>query len=448
MRPCCSKAWGWRVPVPEKRSGSVGRGGRRAARALLGLLACLLASVVSASDLEGLKDGVVEVRAGGRTGSGLLIEVQDNVAYVLTAYHVILGELEPEVSFFRDPHRRAKASVVKNQYELEDAGLSILRVTITDRRGLEALRFSQSADTRPQEPVFAVGFYGGGQVPWSVTEGRVIGESGGALLFTGAIEEGNSGGPLIQDGEVVGVVTQKGLSHHFATPARAAQVFAENTVGVLPVYCNVPLIPRKTCEDRLTVDRRSCDHIRSANALYVDGDYERAVQEYNRAITSQPRAAVLFNNRGAVKATMRDFLGAADDFARALQIDPDYTVAEVNQTLIETYRVFFDWAENGEPSDEFRSPILGLLEGLRGEGPGDHSVPGAAGGGLFGGVLEVLAEAGRKYHDHLRFEDQLQNFDQGDFACYGGDIIAANNELSPELARELAGYLRQVPLMQ
>ena len=299
------------------------------------------------------------------------------------------------------------------------------------------MNLSQEAQSDPDEPVFALGFYGAGTLPWSVAEGRIIGHSGGPILFSGAIEEGNSGGPLIQNGEIIGVVTQKGAAHNMAVPAKVAEYFAESVIGVLPVRCNAAMIPKKTCQQHYPIDRMSCDYIKRGNELYEEGDYPRAISAYDQAIASKPGYAVLYNNRGVINATNKNFAGAQEDFRKALQIDPDYTVSEVNRSLVEYYDYFFRWAEQKEPPETMG---LKFLTTLKDQLVGEKSEPPTV-DGLAKTVLQAVGELGQKYTDYLQLENKIQNFEQGDFACYGGDIIAANNELSPALAQLLAGHL-------
>jgi hypothetical protein len=53
-----------------------------------------------------------------------------------------------------------------------------------------------------------IGFPRTPAVPWAVTPGVVTGQDGEYLVFSGAAAEGNSGGPVLFNGKVIGVVTE------------------------------------------------------------------------------------------------------------------------------------------------------------------------------------------------------------------------------------------------
>lgn len=393
--------------------------------------------------LEAMKDGVVEVRAGQKTGSGFIVSIAERHLHILTAYHVVEGESEIGVRLLRDPGRTLPARVIENQVDLGDQGLSLLRLEIDDRRGLVALPLSQRAEPDSREPVFAAGFYGAGRIPWSLTQGRLIGEAEGSLLFTGAIAEGNSGGPLLQDGEVVGVVTARGREHHLATPARLAQYFAEKVVGVLPVRCNVPLQPDKPCREQIAIDRLACDYIRSANRLYLDGEYDAAVAEYDRAIAYRDDLAVLHNNRGVIRMTKGEFEPAEADFESALERDPDYAVAEINRLFASrVYSPYFASLESVRPGgDPQPNPFV---ENLRGLFSGSGSETGADDRAPFAGAIEAMSSFAESYSEMQKLEALIKSLHEGKTACYGGDLVGANDELTTAWVDGLIGRIREM----
>ena len=410
------------------------------------LLLILLATSTSAQAGTSIwKDGVVKVEAGNRTGSGFILKIQPPQVFILTAYHVVEGVQEVRITFFREPYRPYPAKVIRHQHELGDEALSILQVEIEDPRGLISLPLSQDVEPNTEDAVHALGFYGGGSVPWSVTEARIVGVEGEAILFTGDIAEGNSGGPLLRGGEVLGVVTVKGNETHRAISARMAQHFAEGPVGVLSVQCDARSIPEKPCRQHLRIDRKTCDFIKRGNLLFQDGEYRAAVEEYSQAMAYQPNLAVLYNNRAVIKLTERDFEGANDDFTEAKRLDPDYQVVEVNQYLMRLYSFYFDWAESYPSGDQSES-LLDLLKGADKARPGLAPPEGET--SPFAKVLRLGAAAGSAYHDYLRFESLLSDIHRGNFTCYGGDILAANQESSLVLGEELARYLERLGVEQ
>jgi formylglycine-generating enzyme required for sulfatase activity len=64
-------------------------------------------------------------------------------------------------------------------------------------------------------------------VPWAVTKGEVVGRKAKTLVFSGAVDEGSSGGPLIKGNQIIGVVTEMTGKFAHATPALIATYVLE-----------------------------------------------------------------------------------------------------------------------------------------------------------------------------------------------------------------------------
>jgi hypothetical protein len=74
------------------------------------------------------------------------------------------------------------------------------------------------------EPVTVIGFPRTPPVPWAVTPGAMTGQTGQNLVFSGAAVSGNSGGPLVVDRKVVGVVTEVTGQYGYAVPVPIVRV--------------------------------------------------------------------------------------------------------------------------------------------------------------------------------------------------------------------------------
>lgn len=403
----------------------------------------LLAATALAQNLDPLKDGVVKVQAGGKTGSGFIIEIRGNLVFILTAYHVVAGE-DATASFYREPYQSLPATVAHNQHERDDRGVSILQVEVTDTRGLRPLRFSQKAQIDKTKTAYALGFYKMGLVPWSITPATLIDEVDEELLFAGTIEEGNSGGPLIQDGDVVGVVTMKGVEHNYAAPAWLAQKFIEGTVGILPVRCDAPLIPTvERCNEYIPVDRMVCDYIERANRFYVDGDYRAALAEYDQAIAYKPEYAVLFNNRGVVKLTANDLGNPLPDFEKALELDPDYLPAQANKGVVRGHDFFMQVPENYAAGKDLPNPLLERLREMNEENQDAPANPEASPlENAVGGLMKLAAAAVPMYVESENIDATSRRFRKGDLTCYGGDILALNYEFTEKKLGEMLEHLK------
>ncbi len=150
----------------------------------------------------GIPDGVI--------GSGFFI---DKNGYLLTNYHVIESEVDPEFEGFSrlyirlwdEPDKKIPAKVVGWDKAFD---IALLKVELEPEI---IFSFSEGKEYYPGTPIIAIGSPGG--LENTITSG-IISASGRKFLQMGSviqvdvpINHGNSGGPLIDvDGELVGVV--------------------------------------------------------------------------------------------------------------------------------------------------------------------------------------------------------------------------------------------------
>jgi Trypsin-like peptidase domain len=188
----------------------------------------------SATPIQELKQGVVKITStlGGkqRIGTGIIIKLDPDAAYIVTASHVIEGDQHPKVSFFSKPNRPVSAKVIGLEGG-DPRGLGALLVEGTLPSGLSALPLNPSLHVAGGENVTIIGFPGVAGTSWAVTPGTIAGSSGRDLSFTAPADEGNSGGPLLMKGQVVGIITEVAGSFAHATPAIIAK-FALESWGV------------------------------------------------------------------------------------------------------------------------------------------------------------------------------------------------------------------------
>ena len=179
--------------------------------------------IAFAQDMNVLKSGVVKITAqeDGRrqTGSGFIIKLEPDEAMIVTASHVIEGASQVQVEFAQRRDRPVAAEVL--QLEGGDPkGLALLRVRGKDKlpSGLTALALSPTLPVREGDEVIAIGF-GRAQGGWiAVLKPSIMAIDGRNLRLDRKLEGGNSGGPLIKDGKVVGLITESG-EYGLATPA-------------------------------------------------------------------------------------------------------------------------------------------------------------------------------------------------------------------------------------
>jgi hypothetical protein len=177
----------------------------------------------NAQDIDALRNAVVKITSmldgKRRIGTGLVVQVSNEAAYIATASHVIEGDNAPKVEFFSRQNAPVDAEVVKLEGG-DPRGLALLAVRDRRRvpREARALPVTSDAEAVPGDDVIAIGFPEGAG-PWAVVKANVASRDGRDLVLSGDLAEGNSGGPVIRDGAVVGLVTSLQGQFARATPA-------------------------------------------------------------------------------------------------------------------------------------------------------------------------------------------------------------------------------------
>ena len=265
-----------------------------------------------APSVEELKHGVVkittQVGTQQRVGTGVIVGIKGNIAYIATASHVIEGDPSPKVLFYKDAHPHS--ATIQGMDGGNPKGLAALVVEGDLPSGIRPIAFHAEPQFMGGEKVTVIGFPRMVPVPWAVTEGTITGEAGLDLIFTGAVEEGNSGGPLLYQGRVVGVVTDILGSYKYAKPAVIAKyalknwqlVFTESgsfpTSGdVSQVPSGMVLIPDGTFQMGSPDEEGGTDehpqHSVSVKALYLDThevtnrQFQQFVQANNYKTTAE-----------------------------------------------------------------------------------------------------------------------------------------------------------------
>ncbi len=195
------------------------------------------APVWSAQDMSGVIEQVSEslltVKSGDQVGAGFIVSPQGQA---LTSAHLV-GEAEQVSVTLRNDEEITAAVTEKD--EAQD--LAVLDLGV---RNLPAVRFAASAELKQGAKVAALGAPLG--LEGSVTEGIVsaVGREFGEkqyIQIDAALNEGNSGGPVIDEqGRVVGVATamaKEAENVGFAIPSDDAVAFLQGAGIVL----NLPL---------------------------------------------------------------------------------------------------------------------------------------------------------------------------------------------------------------
>ncbi len=207
---------------------------------LLCFLLCVFATFSFGQEIGRLKKGVVRIttttiEGKRKIGTGFIVSLEPDIifatqeleaVYIVTASHVVEGAREIQVEFFTRRNRLIPVRVLRMQGG-DPQGIAVLLVE-RDIPDLWVLTLNSVMPVRGGDIVTTIGFPRTAAVPWAVIQGNIVGGTGKEIIFSGAVDEGNSGGPLIKEEQVVGIVTEARPPYARAIPAVFAQYTLQN----------------------------------------------------------------------------------------------------------------------------------------------------------------------------------------------------------------------------
>ena len=192
-----------------------------------------LPSIWAQVDVRTLKKGVVKIVAESgndrEVGTGFIAAKSKKHLFIVTASHVVEGKAVIQVTFFTHQEEAFPAKIVKMEGG-DQRGLALLKVKGDLPEDVQILSWDTTTQVMGGEEVYLIGFPRVGGNDWAVTKGMLANVSGSVLKFTGAVAEGNSGGPLLYQGKVIGVVMEQGEFGN-AKPAQIAKFTVEHWPG-------------------------------------------------------------------------------------------------------------------------------------------------------------------------------------------------------------------------
>lgn len=159
--------------------------------------------------------GVVKIlaRAGEdgsqKEGSGFVVGFDRGLTFIATAAHVIEGVDRPNVVFAAAPHLRYEAETIQAASDI-----AVLKV-VGFVPGTIALPLDERP-VQPADPLQAIGFPRRALQPRWSTAGASSRE-GARIVLDEQLAEGHSGGPLLREGWVVGLVNATEEDFSYAT---------------------------------------------------------------------------------------------------------------------------------------------------------------------------------------------------------------------------------------
>lgn len=185
---------------------------------------CLLSFILGATipsaaqTIADLKKGVVKITAqsDGKTtvGTGFIVRMDKDTVYVVTAAHVFGSDPQPKVEFFTKPSP-VRATVVNKEGE-GVTSLALLMIQGRDNfpSGITALPIATAVRLSEGEDIIVIG-HPRSAGDWTVLKRSIARRDGRHVKVDADVDEGSSGGPMLQNGKVVGLVastTKYGLA--------------------------------------------------------------------------------------------------------------------------------------------------------------------------------------------------------------------------------------------
>jgi formylglycine-generating enzyme required for sulfatase activity len=194
-------------------------------RTALALL-LLLPSAASAQELDTAVSAVVRI-SGMRDGtpvrgSGFVVGLDRDKATIVTASHVIEGLQQIEVTFAVNTTEHFSVDGVLGMDTGSPNGLAAFQVRGALPAGVTTLSFETESRPSYGAELFLVGFPQMELAPRTPRR-ALSGRRGALLLVDQGIGEGFSGGPVLQGGKVVGVVTDTDEQTTYAVNAVVAR---------------------------------------------------------------------------------------------------------------------------------------------------------------------------------------------------------------------------------
>jgi len=92
-------------------------------------------------------------------------------------------------------------------------------------------------------------------------------------------------------------------------------------------YFFFPFLCQVGCQEQKTAEEHFYSGVEKANS----GDYQGAIEDYNKAIEINPNKAEAYVNRAFAKGELGDFRGAIEDCNKAIELNPKYAEAFYNR---------------------------------------------------------------------------------------------------------------------
>lgn len=198
----------------------------------LSSLLFLLPGLAKGEEISDLKQGLVRITAetqeGTRitVGAGTILELKSDFALILTAASVVAGRHGLAAELASEPDKPMSVTFVKMEGG-EPHGVTVLFVEGDMLAHASALALAGHTPVPAGATVVSPRIPEAGQ-EWTLVEGQIADRKGRALRFSHNHGLTQAGGPLIKDGQVIGVITEVTETSAYATPALLASYVLES----------------------------------------------------------------------------------------------------------------------------------------------------------------------------------------------------------------------------
>lgn len=171
------------------------------------------------------------------------------------------------------------------------------------------LSLGNSDDARKGEPIYAIGYPGGGAYKLTAGTIRSSQYKGKWLQTTADISKGNSGGPMLNDkGEVIGISTAVDKSFSYAVPSNLLEALLSQPAQVEPL---VEWYKQKRI--------RAYNYHQRGEDKYNGNDYKAALTDLNRSVELDPEFTDAYATRGNVSVHYGESIDKYGSFTEARQ---------------------------------------------------------------------------------------------------------------------------------
>jgi hypothetical protein len=176
-----------------------------------------------------VSNAVVRVEGVGSKGSGVVVGTGPGRTYIVTAAHVVDGADEATIEFPQPVGLRRAAHVRYSDWTNKERGIAVLVLDSEAPSHVQAIPIDTSK-LNPPNQIQVIGYPLVANAE-NVTTGSVTGWQGPYMLVSAGASEGNSGGAVIRNGRLAGIVVLVDDQSTYATPGLIVKLILDNVIG-------------------------------------------------------------------------------------------------------------------------------------------------------------------------------------------------------------------------